>query len=263
MKVLVNFSTPKFRINQVFNSLTGIFYGRFNKVKAYTEKDIDKEFYRKNFEILNEKRGGGYWLWKPYFILKTLKDLKPGDFLFYCDSACFFVNKIDFLISSLLESNQDVMVYCLPLLESQWTKPSIKEHLYYLDESFFETNQRLASFILFQKTDHSISFVEEWLELCKDPILLTDINVEKDRKRNLSFIDHRHDQSLFSLLSKKYGYSPFRDPSQFGENIQLFVGEKRYIRAPLISKSLYPRILIQYRKIPFGKAFFKAILKYY
>ena len=30
------------------------------------------------------------------------------------------------------------------------------------------------------------------------------------------FTDHRHDQSVISLMSKKYGFKRFRDPSQFG-----------------------------------------------
>jgi len=38
----------------------------------YGPNDIDNEFKKKNIEILSQKRGNGYWLWKPYFILVFL-----------------------------------------------------------------------------------------------------------------------------------------------------------------------------------------------
>jgi hypothetical protein len=32
-------------------------------------------------------------------------------------------------------------------------------------------------------------------------------------------MEHRHDQSVFSVLSKKHGLPVFRDPSQFGNGV--------------------------------------------
>ena len=42
------------------------------EIIVFDKKDISLEFRGKNREILEEKRGGGYWLWKPYIIWKTL-----------------------------------------------------------------------------------------------------------------------------------------------------------------------------------------------
>jgi hypothetical protein len=35
-------------------------------------------------------------------------------------------------------------------------------------------------------------------------------------EENMDFITHRHDQSVLSLLLKKYGVDKYRDPSQWG-----------------------------------------------
>ena len=63
----------------------------FNKLQLYTFIDLQKdaEFYEKNAEfILHNKRGCGYWLWKPYLINKNINDMTNGDILLYLDCGC-------------------------------------------------------------------------------------------------------------------------------------------------------------------------------
>ena len=44
--------------------------GWFNSITVYGPEDIDDAFKERFHTILNKKRGGGYWLWKSYFIKK-------------------------------------------------------------------------------------------------------------------------------------------------------------------------------------------------
>ena len=44
--------------------------------------------------IENNKKGYGYWLWKPYIIKKTLEKMKKGDILLYLDVKLIFKRKI-------------------------------------------------------------------------------------------------------------------------------------------------------------------------
>ena len=44
----------------------------------YSFKDLDDDFVAKNKELLSKPRGAGYWVWKPYIILKTLKMIPRG-----------------------------------------------------------------------------------------------------------------------------------------------------------------------------------------
>jgi hypothetical protein len=57
---------------------------------------------------------------------------------------------------------------------------------------------------------------------------LTDIENAYGSDNYPNFKDHRHDQSIFSLLSKKYDFLAFRDPSQFGNDTKEFYTNSDY-----------------------------------
>ena len=49
----------------------------------------DNEFWDKHSNFIEKnKRGFGYWIWKPYIIKKTMQTLNTGDVLLYLDSGC-------------------------------------------------------------------------------------------------------------------------------------------------------------------------------
>ncbi len=113
MKILINYSDKNFKTSQKLNSKTGMGIGNFDRFIEYSPEDIDKKFYQKNEHILTQLRGGGYWLWKPYIILKTLqrKDVKYGDYIFYLDSGAYFINKIDYIIDLSKKYSQDIIPF--------------------------------------------------------------------------------------------------------------------------------------------------------
>jgi hypothetical protein len=43
-------------------------------------------------------------------------------------------------------------------------------------------------------------------------------------KQKDNYIEHRHDQSIFSLMYKKYKLRPYKDPSQLGEFPRNYAG---------------------------------------
>ena len=80
----------------------------FDKIYALTDHDLSSKlhlkFYKKFQSFLEEnKRGYGYWLWKPYLISWAMQDLKDGDILVYADSGCEFgsLEKIKKVFSEL------------------------------------------------------------------------------------------------------------------------------------------------------------------
>jgi len=76
----------------------------------------------------------------------------------------------------------------------------------------------LASFILIKKTEFSMSFIEEWLTFCQDYRILTDSPNECGLENFQNFFDHRHDQSVLSLLARKHKITLDIDPSQYGND---------------------------------------------
>ena len=83
-------------------------------------------------------------------------------------------------------------------------------------EVYWSATQLTAAHALFKNTARSRSFVDEWLNHCATERILTDQPNALGRANLPGFIEHRHDQSVLSLLALKRGIETFRDPSQFG-----------------------------------------------
>ena len=198
-KVLINYATREFKISQKLNSLTGLHIGGFDRVINYGPKNISKVFRKKNAEIFNCKRGGGYWIWKPYIILKTLKKLKYGDIIFYCDSGTLFVDDVNPLIDLALNI-QDIVCFNVGFQEKNYTK-------------------RDAFILMDCDTNLSVNFFKDFLNFSLDKRIISDDDNVLGHENYAGFIENRHDQSIFSLLTKKYKFKCFRDPSR-GAHIQ-------------------------------------------
>ncbi len=169
--------------------------------------------------MLRSRTGAGYWLWKPYFIKRALSMLNEGDFLLYCDSGSHFIDRIDPLIEIAVRTQQQVIPFELTHLERRYTKRDAFILMGCDTARFTDTRQRLGGFILLQKSAFAEAFVNEFLDLAQDPRLITDM---KSRLGSdyADFVAHRHDQSIFSLLTKRYGLTAYRDPSQWGNSLR-------------------------------------------
>jgi hypothetical protein len=215
-KFYLNYADANFDKQKKFALRAAKLFGGFDKIIGLSPNDIDDEFFNRFKKILEQKRGGGYWLWKPYVINKTLSKLAIGDYLFYSDAGAFFLKNVDILINELDKSNQDIMGFELPLIEEQWTKKELFLDLGCNEDRYINSNQMLASYMLIKKTDKSINFFKEYLIHSCNEINITDKHIESLEQYD-AYIEHRHDQSIFSLLYKKYNLRPFKDPSQLGK----------------------------------------------
>ena len=212
MVVLINYANDKYEKVRRLNSITGKMIGLFDKVVEYGPSDIDVEFRNENQFLLNQTRGNGLWLWKPYFILKTLNDVEDDDIVFYSDSAAFFVRSVKPIVS--LTKEKGIWISVLPLFEEQFTKRSVFEEIGCTELKYQDSVQFSASFLAFKKCDKSIEFVTSWLkQCCKKEMLMFDSR--KDINESDTFIAHREDQSILSLLAKKNGIEGYQDPTQY------------------------------------------------
>jgi hypothetical protein len=226
--VLLNYADSIYRKSQKLNSKTGKSIGQFDSIISYSPKDIDHTFHSLNKKILNQKRGNGYWLWKPYLIKKTLEELNWGDFLFYCDSGSHFTKSIQELIHFSLEKKQDIIPFEITHFEREWTKRDTFILMEYDDNDYQNSKQRLSGFVLLRKSELSLKFVNDWLTYAQDERILTDIENQCGHPNHNGFKEHRHDQSIFSLLTKKYGFKAYRDPSQYGSDLKHLYPDSNY-----------------------------------
>lgn len=261
-KVLVNYADEVFESVRKVNTWTGRHIARFNDVIECSPNEIDDDFRRRNQRIFEYKRGNGLWLWKPYFINKILRNLDDGDILFYLDAGAFFVRKIDPLIEAMTD---DVFVTDLPFIEEQWTKPRVFTELCQKGDVDRQSNQIQASFIMLRKSRESEDFVRNWLGLCCRIEL---ISPEEGDGIDGALLAHREDQSLLSILCKKKGIQPHKDPSLFGRFPERYrLSQKFVFRIPNHPTDSYHPVIVLHRMHDvriktFSKLVLLAILPY-
>jgi len=209
----ITFATPDHMSFAEANMKSALEVGGFDTAKIYTMNDIDNYYKEKNAHIFNLSRGSGYWNWKPYIILKKLLEIEDGDVLCYNDSKYLWVKNIRQFESDIL-TGKNIGVYINKPnsgthIEKEWTKFDALALMNIKNENNFRnnvinTNQVWAGFILLRKSFNPIRFVGEWLTYVQDQRIVTDSR-SIFGPENTSFREHRHDQSILSLLCKKWG----------------------------------------------------------
>lgn len=222
--LLVNYADRGFVEAQKYNTHTGLTVGGFDRAamlnRGHLETDTD--FVARNRHILDQPRGAGYWLWKPWAIdLLLRQSLRPGDMLFYCDSGAHFVAPAEPVIE-LCRDRRDlpVLLFTLdaPHTNAVWTKRDAFVLMDMDRPEVLDAPQILASFLVVERTRPAMAFVAEWLRLAQDHRLITDAPNECGLPDHPGFREHRHDQSILSLLGRKAGAETLPDISQWGND---------------------------------------------
>jgi hypothetical protein len=184
--------------------------GSFDEIFTFTEEWLHKtEFYKENKHILDQPKGVGYCLWKPYIILETLKKLQEGDILFYLDSADMINGDIrSFLLERMKDKN--IILTDGSFKNSEWTHKECFE-LMGCDISYWNTTQLEAGIFVCKKNKEVTSLIIEWLEYCEDENILT----ENNHNQLSSFKEHRYDQSVLTNLKVKYNLYSSNEMRQF------------------------------------------------
>lgn len=179
--------------------------GWFDSITSYGPEDLDNNFKISFENILNQDRGGGYWIWKPYLIKKQLEKINDNDVLIYLDSGCS-INKngkkrLDEYIEILKNGDYGCISFQMNhLLEKTWTTKEIfKQFNVEEDGEIANAGQIVSGIQIIIKNPKSIKLVNTWNEtLYENPLLFTD----HYRDQHSYFIENRHDQSVFSVIRK-------------------------------------------------------------
>jgi hypothetical protein len=219
-KHLIVFGTENY--SNSIDSLIKSSNNYFDEYHIFGKSDIDEEFYKKNKSILDQNRGAGYWLWKPYFIYKVLKKINDKDIVFYVDAGNVFLTDPTFLYEKLKDNNGIILFDNRDGMtngESAQNFISCKKDSFVLmncdtDEFIFGKHLN-ASYQIYQKNNNSLLFIDEYLNYCQNINILTDLPNQYGSNYP-GYYDHRHDQSVLSLLSIKHKITPLVDPSEWG-----------------------------------------------
>ena len=217
MKIFLNYGDEKFILSRKRISLEAKNLNYFDKIITETE-DIKNDLEiinclkNSNFKkVFTAKRGGGYWIWKPYIIYKNLQLLNDNDILVYSDSGStipnnkYTIDKLNEYINILKNSDKGILAFRNPYIESKWSKGDVFKHFNCLDnEAIYNTRQFTANRIIIKKNLHSMKFFKIWWETAKNYSHLFDDSISITKNFN-NFTENRHDQTVFSLICKTTG----------------------------------------------------------
>lgn len=239
MIVAITYGDKNFSQSLKLNLQSAIKRGKVNKILQYGPEDLDEKFKNENHEILSSKRGAGYWLWKPYVINDAMDKIREGDYLVYADSGSFYIKNIRYIINFIEKEKTDIFLGQLEHKESKYSK---RDAFYYIGVDglgFEKSNQYEASFILIRKSTKTSDFVKKWLMYSCDRRIISDDENTCGLPNYKGFIENRYDQTVLSLVAKKYGYKGYRpvDTSPV------------YLQSNYSSNNLddYPQIIIRTR----------------
>lgn len=198
--------------------------GWFHHIDAYTQHNLTAEFRNEFGDILKQKRGGGYWIWRFDVLQDVMAKMRDGDILVFLDAGCR-INKngtaaFDEYVEMLKQSPHQMLAFQLQEKpERVWTTDKVFAAFdVSSSDEIRNTEQMAATYLMIQKGRLS----EEWLSyilqvLRSDPWIITD-RYNGDTKRTRSdFKDNRHDQSLMSVSRKIKGTAVtllYRDGNQ-------------------------------------------------
>jgi hypothetical protein len=210
--VHVSYAHNKFLFAQEICYRSALRRGEFSRAHKYRVGDLSAQFRAQHASMLAQRRGAGYWLWKPEVIRSTIEQLQDGDVVMYTDSGTYFTGSP----RPLLDRCEHVLGFYLPghCTELRWTKADARHAI-----GRFEGQQMCATVNMFRKTKCTVEFLRAWIAACiRDKYHLLDDSPSVE-PNDPDFQQHRWDQSLFSLTYKSFGFdTSYPDPTQWGNS---------------------------------------------
>ena len=260
-------SETQLKNRQAILNKTAMLHGDVDKVHSWDLQRLRAtDFYNQNKALLDRPKGCGYWAWKPYIILETLKEAKYGDFVFYCDIGRP-ADGIDF------DHGNQITESLLPIVDwakrhngmmpgvylphhghsSIWIKSDCYRILDCEEERYKKIPTVQAGYTMWRKSPQAINFLEEWLTKCLDPRLITDDPNVLGGDNAPGFIRHCHDQAILTLLCEKKNITVFGDPKhQFWgfRNVNFIAKQAAYENCKRKSNLYFKQFNQEYNAVP-------------
>lgn len=173
-----------------------------HSTRIYRPSDIHSKFRKANAAILDQLRGCGYWLWKPYFISRELEALADDDYLIYCDAGVEIVNNVNHIIDRM---QGDIFLFGNMWQHEHWCKGDVLYKAEGIGVFNLGHNEKQvqASVIVIRNTSGARHFIAEWLKYCQVPGFIDDS--PSKTPNHPEFREHRHDQAILTCLAYSYG----------------------------------------------------------
>ena len=185
-------------------------------------------------QTLTLERGGGYWIWKALVVQEGLRLLRDGDVLVYADAGCTLHPEYQQAYWSKvcqLSEVQPIEAYRLSdavcwngcAANRCWMRGDVAHRVLgdqVQVDAFYSVAQIEANRLLILNCASSRSLVDEWARLAREESELFTDDVSS-LPNHSSFVEHRHDQALFSALMFARGWHGSVDGWEFLEATRL------------------------------------------
>ena len=216
------YSSPDRILNQAVDS------GFFSTITCYTNSDIRSLVLRYPIHfLLRRNQGFGSFIWKPYLLLKKLKEINDGDIVVYSDLGNHISKGghllFNLYMDKLSEANKSIGVFGVSEYYDSSTfvyKRAVDSYYptFYSDDKAIR-NSVYGGLVFARKTKNVESIIFDWFILCKE--YLTPLFPDKKRIENPGFIGQDADNGFLPLiLSKHNDYVIFP-----GEDVNLYSKE--------------------------------------
>eukprot|EP00656_Telonema_subtile_P025449 TRINITY_DN2751_c0_g1_i1.p1 TRINITY_DN2751_c0_g1~~TRINITY_DN2751_c0_g1_i1.p1 ORF type:complete len:461 (+),score=71.53 TRINITY_DN2751_c0_g1_i1:201-1583(+) len=193
--------------------------GLYETVTVFDEVDTARWFAEAptdTAEVLSQRRGGGYYLWKPFLLKDMLSRVETGDIIFYCDAGSnhdLSDTNLKLLLSSFEAAARSpsglTSFVTYPSDPFHWTmkeytKADVYQHFFgdstaQMMERSDVTHDSAAGRVILRKCVNSEEAVNVWAETAMNTPRLFD-DSQSQRPNHRSFVESKHDQSVWSVI---------------------------------------------------------------
>ena len=191
---------------------------------------LEHEFYRLNREWWTKRdtkynldnRGFGWFIWKPFVIMRALEQASPGDIVLLVDADTYPIADLSPLYNRCQEDGGIMLFKAQGCAQQNWCK---KDTFIVMAQDTAEYRFRqhaVARFMLFEKGPwRTQQFLYEWLTYCLNPLANTfDQSQILDPERWVNeypeLKEPRCEQAILTNLAHKYGMKLYREACQAG-----------------------------------------------
>ena len=184
--------------------------GYFASITVYTQETLPAKSRERRFMEAN-RRGYGYWIWKSILLEDMLEKIPEGDIVLYADAGCGISTtpaaraNMAAWVSDCLTHPTHRLSFQMGHLAEVWTKADVFTALNATADEFTKTGQHIGGIQMYQNTPENRRFLQTY----KAALAADNYHYVTDAPSRVPnpacYRDHRHDQSILSLLFKIHG----------------------------------------------------------
>ena len=213
-RMLVTSSQWRYQNQRVFNSISILNQQHLHQDKIFW--DTHSQF------IENNPKGHGYWLWKSWAVKSVIANIPDNDVVLYLDAGCQINHHgvSRFYDYCNIAAKQGVCCFQLPgFTEHCWNKSDTACRILGSQHNqHMQTDQIMATVIFFLNNLENKQLVDTWYNICQEQNYKYLTDEPSIVPNHTAFREHRHDQSILSLLLKTANIQPIPDETWFHPN---------------------------------------------